>query len=64
MTREEEDALLAEMHRIQRRSSVLIQRIVDARMNGSRDDDAVAEMGWLSKRRVALTRPVFDPVQN
>jgi len=64
MTREEEDALLAEMHRMRQRSTVLIQRIVDARMNGSRDDDAIAEMGWLSKRRVALTRPVFDPIPN
>lgn len=59
MTREREDQLLAERSEIRRRSRVLIQRIVDARLRGEQDEEAMAELAMLSAREVELTQPDF-----
>lgn len=62
MTREKEDELLGKLRDMRRESGKLIQKIVDARKSGDRDDAAIAELAQLSKAQAALTRPVSDKV--
>ncbi len=60
MTREREDQLLAEMRQLRQETSRLVQRIVEARMRGERDDDAIDRLATISDRKVELTRPDFE----
>ena len=60
MTRERENELLAQRSDLRRRSRALIQRIVDARLRGERDEAAISELAALSKHEVELTRPRFE----
>ena len=60
MTREREDQLLAEMRQLRQETSKLVQRIVEARMRGERDDDAIDRLATISDRKVELTRPDFE----
>jgi hypothetical protein len=60
VTREREDALLAQLNDLQLQAGSLIQRIVDARTQGARDDAAIADLAKISQRRRQLTRPMFD----
>ena len=60
MTREREDQLLAMRSGIRRRARAAIQRIVDARLRGERDDAAILELAELSKQEVELTKPQFE----
>lgn len=59
MTREREDQLLAERSELRRRSRAAIQRIVEARLRGERDEQAIDELAALSRQEVELTRPAF-----
>jgi hypothetical protein len=60
VTREREDALLAQLNQLQLQAEAIIQRIVDARQRGSRDDQAIADLAQISHQRREITRPVFD----
>lgn len=60
MTREREDELLALRREMRLRARAAIQRIVDARLGGQRDDAAIHELAQLSKEEVELTKPIFE----
>jgi hypothetical protein len=60
MTREREDELRDELRALRIETNKMIQRIVDARIAGLRDDEAITAMRALSHRRVELTRPNFE----
>ena len=61
LTREREDELLAIRREMRRRARAAIQRIVDARLRGERDAEAIQELAMLSKQEVELTGPFFEP---
>ena len=63
MTREKENELLAQRREMRRRANDLIQRIVEARLRGERDTDAIAALAVLSKREVELTKPDFSALE-
>ncbi len=56
---EMENALVAELAALRKQVEDAIQLIVDARVNGKRDDEAMRRLSTLAKREVELTRPVF-----
>ncbi len=56
MTRASVDKLLAELSDLNRESRILVQRVVDARSTGKRDDAAIERLEMLSQRRRELTR--------
>lgn len=60
MTRERENQLIAQRSGLHKRMRNLIQRIVEARLRGDRDEQAIAELAELSKQEVDLTRPKFE----
>jgi hypothetical protein len=57
MTRDKENELLARRRKLRQKSNVLIQRIVDARIGGHRDAEAIRTLGELSREEVEMTRP-------
>ena len=57
MTREKEDELLATRRELRRKAKAMIQRIVEARMRGERDGEAIIELGRLSAAEVKMTKP-------
>jgi hypothetical protein len=57
MTRDKENELLARRRKLRQESNELIQRIVEARISGHRDADAIRELGKLSREEVEMTRP-------
>ena len=59
MPRNAEDALVNELIEIRRKVDEAIQRIVDARVNGRRDDAAMRELAVLQNLEVSLTKPKF-----
>lgn len=59
MPTEAENALVAELEAIRKQVEAAIQRIVDARLSGTRDDEAIRALSALAKREVELTRPEF-----
>jgi hypothetical protein len=60
MTLDLENRLVAEIRQIELSKRVMIQKIVDARVSGSRDDDAIRELSRLSERKLELTRPALS----
>lgn len=60
MTREREDELMRERHNLRVRRRQLIQAIVDARMEGRQDIDAIEELAVLAQREIERTRPHFE----
>jgi FixJ family two-component response regulator len=56
---EAENALVEELAALRKQVEDAIQRIVDARVKGARDDEAIRQLSALAKREVELTRPVF-----
>lgn len=59
MSRDQENALLAQQSELRKRSREVVQRIVEARLAGSRDDAAISELRELSKQEVELVAPAF-----
>lgn len=59
MPRNVEDTMVSELNEIRRKLDEAIQRIVDARVKGQRDDAAIRELATLQNREVALSKPVF-----
>ncbi len=59
MTRERENELMAEMQRLRCESQQVIQRIVDARLRGERDEKAIKALSEISRKEVELTKPDF-----
>lgn len=59
MPRELEDAMVNELSDIRRKLDEAIQRIVNARVKGTHDKEAMHELAMLQNREVALTKPVF-----
>jgi hypothetical protein len=59
MPRDFEDAEIEKLNEIRRKLEEAIQRIVDARMNGTRDDAAIRELAALQNREVELSKPEF-----
>jgi hypothetical protein len=57
MTLELEDQLVAEIREIELQKRAMIQKIVEARGKGKRDDAAIHELSLLSTRKLILTRP-------
>ncbi|RVQ68752.1 hypothetical protein EKN06_00515 [Croceicoccus ponticola] len=57
MTRQKEDELLARRRELRRRAHELIQRIVEARLKGERDAEAIGELARLSQEEVEMTSP-------
>lgn len=57
MTRDKENELLARRRALRQKSNELIQRIVEARIRGDRDADAIHALGELSREEVEMTRP-------
>ncbi len=57
MTRDKENELLARRRKLRQESNELIQRIVEARIRGDRDADAIRALGKLSREEVEMTRP-------
>ena len=60
MTLEKEDRLVGEIRQIEREKRAMIQKIVDARIAGGRDEEAIRELSRLSERKLRLTRPVLS----
>jgi hypothetical protein len=60
MTLEKEDRLVGEIRQIERDKRAAIQKIVDARVAGRRDDAAIRELSRLSERKLELTRPALS----
>jgi len=54
MTREQEDRILQEREALRQRESKLIQRIVDARLKGDKDAEAIQRLSDLSQQHMAL----------
>lgn len=59
MTRESENELLAQRSELRRSARKLVQRIVEARIRGERDEAAIEALRKLSEREVNLTQPNF-----
>lgn len=59
MTREKEDELLAQRRELRNESKRMIQRIVQARLGGTRDDEAIDRLASLSCEEVEMTTPDF-----
>lgn len=57
MTREKEDELLARRRELRAKAHEMIQRIVEARIKGERDTDAIKELAVLSRQEVEMTKP-------
>lgn len=57
MTREKEDELLARRRVLRLKANEMIQRIVEARIRGERDDEAISALAELSKEEVEMTDP-------
>lgn len=57
MTREKEDELLARRRALRLKANAMIQRIVEARIKGHRDDAAIRELAVLSREEVEMTSP-------
>ncbi len=60
MTPDREEEIVAVRRDIRRRAIQAIQRIVDARLRGERDDVAISELAALSRQEVELTKPFFE----
>ena len=59
MSRQEEDALLARRRELRMEAKRMIQRIVEARLRGTRDDEAIDRLGVLTREEVEMTAPDF-----
>lgn len=57
MTREKEDELLARRRELRLKANEMIQRIVEARIKGERDGEAIRALAALSKEEVEMTSP-------
>lgn len=57
MTCEKEDELLARRRELREKAHEMIQRIVEARIKGERDADAIKELAVLSRQEVEMTKP-------
>lgn len=60
MTLDRENWLVGEIRQIERQKRAMIQKIVDARVAGHRDDAAIRELSRLSERKLELTRPALS----
>lgn len=60
MTPDHDEEIVAVRRDIRRRAVQAIQRIVDARLRGERDDIAITELAALSRQEVELTKPFFE----
>jgi hypothetical protein len=60
MTREKEDELLARLRELRMESGRMIERIVVARKEGNRDEEAIRRLSEISRERERLTQPVFE----
>jgi hypothetical protein len=59
MPREIEDEMVNQLSALRRELDEAIQRIVDARLAGKRDDEAIRELAALQNREVELSKPEF-----
>lgn len=59
MTREKENELLERRRQLRIKAQEMIQRIVEARIRGGRDEDAIQTLAKLSREEVDMTSPDF-----
>jgi hypothetical protein len=57
MIMEAENARITELRDIEQQKRALIQKIVDARLAGFRDEKSIEKLGRLSQRKLSLVRP-------